>query len=381
MNPADVTSVMVLTPYRATQGVGNVWALPASASRPAPRAWRGRFAGQAGGGIWTRRGALPGADSIKADSIKADSARADSVRRARAPGGRAVVTVGRRVPDRDRGGSCCWSLHFAVQPLMPLARVARLPRHRPAARAAVRIRPGVAAVLGFALGLVTDSLSLGGFGAGALALTIVGFGASWLKAVFFADNLAINAVFLFLGKWVFDVLYALAEHTMSLGQTLAQILLWSPLSAAVTAVVGVVVLAILRPLDSARRGRDELSPERGAAPARRAAALLFLGGVRRAHRRVLPHADPPQRRNRAAVGREPAARSAAAGAAGHDRAIARARIIAENVLGLLGVAPAATRRFAARARCSALAETIAADAASRWTRPSGGSGAARSGPP
>ena len=43
----------------------------------------------------------------------------------------------------------------------------------------------------------------------ALAMTIVGFGASWLKAVFFADNLALNGFFLFLAKWVFDVIFLL----------------------------------------------------------------------------------------------------------------------------------------------------------------------------
>ena len=43
-------------------------------------------------------------------------------------------------------------------------------------------------------------------------MTIVGFGASWLKAVFFADNLALNAFFFFLGKWVFDILYFIGEQ-------------------------------------------------------------------------------------------------------------------------------------------------------------------------
>ena len=33
-------------------------------------------------------------------------------------------------------------------------------------------------------------------------MSIVGFAASWLKAVFFADNLALNGFFLFLAKWV-----------------------------------------------------------------------------------------------------------------------------------------------------------------------------------
>ena len=30
-------------------------------------------------------------------------------------------------------------------------------------------------------------------------MTLVGFGASWLKAAFFADNVALNAMFMFLG--------------------------------------------------------------------------------------------------------------------------------------------------------------------------------------
>lgn len=146
-------------------------------------------------------------------------------------------------------------LQFAVQPLIPW-RVSPDFLVIALLYAAVRIRPGAAAVLGFALGLVTDSLTLGGFGAGALSMALVGFGASWLKALFFADNVAINAAFLFLGKWAFDVLYTLARHSMGWGETLAQVLLWSVLSAAFTAVVGVLVLAVLRPLSSAG-GRGE----------------------------------------------------------------------------------------------------------------------------
>ena len=145
-------------------------------------------------------------------------------------------------------------LQFAVQPLMPW-RVSPDFLVIALMYAAVRIRPGAAAVLGFALGLVTDSLTLGGFGAGALALTIVGFGASWLKAAFFADTLGINAAFLFVGKWAFDVIYVLAQHTMPPGQMLLQVFVWSMLSAAFTAVVGAVVFALLRPLAPAAERR------------------------------------------------------------------------------------------------------------------------------
>src|SRR5437879_3584075 len=79
----------------------------------------------------------------------------------------------------------------------------------------VRLRPGAAAVYGLLLGLVADSLAVTGFGAAALGMSIVGFGASWLKAVFFADNLALNGFFLFLAKWLFDIIFILAGHRPS----------------------------------------------------------------------------------------------------------------------------------------------------------------------
>ncbi len=113
---------------------------------------------------------------------------------------------------------------------------------------AVRMRPAGAAIYGFILGLAADSLALGAFGAGALAGTLVGFAASWLKAVFFADNLALNAFFLFLGKWAFDLVYVLMEQRMNGMDMLMQIIVWSPLSAAVTALAGVIAIAMLRPI-------------------------------------------------------------------------------------------------------------------------------------
>lgn len=113
---------------------------------------------------------------------------------------------------------------------------------------AVRVRPASAAIFGFALGLAADSLALGAFGAGALAATIVGFAASWLKAVFFADNLALNGFFLFVGKWLFDLVYVLMERRMHGTEMLMQIIVWSPLAAAVTALAGVLAIAVLRPI-------------------------------------------------------------------------------------------------------------------------------------
>lgn len=118
---------------------------------------------------------------------------------------------------------------------------------------AVRTRPGVAALAGFALGLLSDSLTPEAFGAGALAMTIVGFGASWLKAAFFADDILLNGVFIFAGKWAFDAIFLLVERRLRGTDLLAQVLLWSPLAAALTAVAGLLVLLTMRPVFRARR--------------------------------------------------------------------------------------------------------------------------------
>jgi rod shape-determining protein MreD len=112
----------------------------------------------------------------------------------------------------------------------------------------VRIRPANAAIYGLVLGLAADSLSLGAFGAGALAATVVGFSASWLKAVFFADNFALNTIFLFAGKWVFDFVYLLMARRTHGMEMLVQLVLWTPLAAVVTALCGVVIITILRPV-------------------------------------------------------------------------------------------------------------------------------------
>lgn len=119
--------------------------------------------------------------------------------------------------------------------------------------AAVRVRPGSAAIIGFFSGLGLDSLALEGFGTGALTFTLVAFGASWLKAVFFADNLGLTMLFVFLGKWACDVVYILISGGVPDGRVLTQLLLWSPLSAALTAVVGVVLLLLARPVFGTRR--------------------------------------------------------------------------------------------------------------------------------
>jgi rod shape-determining protein MreD len=113
---------------------------------------------------------------------------------------------------------------------------------------AVRLRPGVAALLGFCVGLIVDSMAPGSFGAAALSFTVVGYAASWLKAVFFADHVALTGLFVFAGKWVFDGLYLVAGPRIGGIDLVVQLLLWTPLAAALTAGVAVLLLTVFRPL-------------------------------------------------------------------------------------------------------------------------------------
>ena len=79
-------------------------------------------------------------------------------------------------------------------------------------------------------------------------MSVVTFAASWLKAVFFADNLALNGFFFFAGRWAYVILYVVAEHQRSGFEIAQEIFVWAPLSGAVTAAAGVILLVLMRPL-------------------------------------------------------------------------------------------------------------------------------------
>lgn len=113
---------------------------------------------------------------------------------------------------------------------------------------AARLRPGAAALLGFLVGLLVDALHPTSFGAASLSFTLIGFGASWLKAVFFADHIALTGLFVFAGKWLYDAIYIVAGPRIGGIDIVVQLLLWTPLAAALTAGVGVLLLTLFRPL-------------------------------------------------------------------------------------------------------------------------------------
>lgn len=110
---------------------------------------------------------------------------------------------------------------------------------------AIRQSPGAAAVIGFAVGLVADVLSPAHFGAGILAHVLVGWGASWGRSVFFADNLFVNAALFALGTWVRNLIVLLLSGTAA-SSLLVQLTVWSPLQGLSTAAVGMVVVVLFR---------------------------------------------------------------------------------------------------------------------------------------
>ncbi|MGD2135053.1 MAG: rod shape-determining protein MreD [Gemmatimonadales bacterium] len=138
-------------------------------------------------------------------------------------------------------------LHFVLSPFFrPLDRAAPDLLLLALLVFAIRARPGRAAVAGFGVGIVVDSLVRSAFGAGALAHTCVGYLAAWGKAVFFAENLLVNATFFFVGTWMRDALVLVVGRHVEPSAMLWQLIFWSPLKALTTALVGVLVLVVFR---------------------------------------------------------------------------------------------------------------------------------------
>jgi rod shape-determining protein MreD len=110
---------------------------------------------------------------------------------------------------------------------------------------AMRSGAGAGAVAGFLVGLIEDTLAPARFGAGALAHTLVGYFASWGRAVFFADNMLVNAAFVAAGLWFRDLIVLVTSGTDH-RQLLTELTLYSPLQAITTAGFALLVLVTFR---------------------------------------------------------------------------------------------------------------------------------------
>jgi rod shape-determining protein MreD len=137
------------------------------------------------------------------------------------------------------------ALHFYVRPRLWDSRAAPDFLLLALMLVAIRARPGIAALAGFVVGVVNDVLTPASFGAGALAHTVVGYLAAWGRAVFFPDNLLVNAGLFAGGVLLRNALMLLASGTPA-GQLSAGLLVWAPLQAVTTAVAGTIILLLFR---------------------------------------------------------------------------------------------------------------------------------------
>jgi rod shape-determining protein MreD len=137
------------------------------------------------------------------------------------------------------------ALHFYVRPRLWDSRAAPDFLLLALMLVAIRARPGIAALVGFVVGVVTDVLTPAGFGAGALSHTVVGYLAALGRSVFFPDNLLVNAGLFAGGVMLRNTLMLLISGTPA-GQLSAGLLVWAPLQAISTAVAGVLILLLFR---------------------------------------------------------------------------------------------------------------------------------------
>jgi hypothetical protein len=106
-------------------------------------------------------------------------------------------------------------------------------------------RAGTAAGVGFGLGVLEGAMVPVQFGASALVLVILGFLGARSRDLVASDGAVFLAVYLFAGKWLFDVLFAVVTGGI-FRPTVANLVLISPLEALYAAAVGVIVVALYR---------------------------------------------------------------------------------------------------------------------------------------
>jgi rod shape-determining protein MreD len=111
--------------------------------------------------------------------------------------------------------------------------------------AARQLPAGFAAGLGLLFGILDGALVPFALGASALALTILGFVGARSRELFSEDNYLLFALYLFVGKWVFDTIVF-----MSTGEVFrsgaSYLLLVSPLTALYAAAAGLIGISVYR---------------------------------------------------------------------------------------------------------------------------------------
>lgn len=77
--------------------------------------------------------------------------------------------------------------------------------------AALHVRAGQAAILGFVLGALEASMALGPLGPTMLVLVLSGFGGAWIRDVFYSDSGRFGPTFLIIGVWIVEIALGLVS--------------------------------------------------------------------------------------------------------------------------------------------------------------------------
>jgi len=109
-----------------------------------------------------------------------------------------------------------------------------------------RLRGFHAALLGFVLGVLNDALSLVAFGAEAVVLSLLGFVGARSRDLFEGDSMLFVGFYVFLGKWLHDVLYQFLARGIPHGETASFLLVQAPLAALYAAGAAILALILYR---------------------------------------------------------------------------------------------------------------------------------------
>lgn len=104
------------------------------------------------------------------------------------------------------------------------------------------LRMGSGAGLGFAFGLMEDAFSVVAFGANTVAMTLVGALGARTRDLFVGDSLLFLVSYLFLGKWLRDLVFWIAVGEGARGPFTDAMLVQGGLAALYAAGVGLVAM-------------------------------------------------------------------------------------------------------------------------------------------
>jgi rod shape-determining protein MreD len=110
--------------------------------------------------------------------------------------------------------------------------------------AASQLRPGVAAGLGFVLGLLEDSMAVSHFGLATLLLTLLAYLGSLTRHLFLGEERLFMGTYLFVGTWLFETASYLIMGAGA--DTVFYLFAVAPLDALATGVVGYLILPVAR---------------------------------------------------------------------------------------------------------------------------------------